>query len=409
MAVSRTLITRKKRVTPVAPRVRKGAKIQGPSFTGWETWTGEQYHIAQRDAKDFYYQNYKPADLLADAWAWMKENKYSVGDIRSAKAHGVTVSVSILCKLLRIGMPDYNPVFAEYWEGLAGTAGKVEPHSVFIRKQLAKSIQRGKSIVEEEKKEEAKVLIKPYIPSIQERLREVAYAMTDEIETIIDEYIQNPDSFDPKNVKVAAILRGNNAKAAHARIIKNHYQRILNEYTELLSANCDKQLWEGYSIYGKKNIKKMFDFLTTIIATCDQIAGEAKVMRKPRAKKAKPAEELVKKIKFKPTDDRYNIASIPPSQIIGATTVAVFNTKTRKLGVYQSENEQGFGVKGASITNFKIASQQKTLRKPEQQLKEFKDVNTSKRMQVWFNGIKTTSTVLTGRINGDVMILKAWK
>ena len=205
------------------------------------------------------------------------------------------------------------------------------------------------------------------------------------------------------------MLRSAGAKSAHAKIVKAYYQRLLNEYNEFLGKNCDKELAEGYNSTTKRNITKIRDFLVKLIESCDQVAGEAKVMRKPRTKKVKPAADLVKNIKFKITDDRYNLSSITPAQIIGASSLVVFNTKTRKIGLYQSQTDAGFGVKGASITNFNEKSQQKTLRKPEIQIKEFREVNTAKRMQVWFNGIKTTSTALTGRINGEVMILRVWK
>jgi hypothetical protein len=154
----------------------------------------------------------------------------------------------------------------------------------------------------------------------------------------------------------------------------------------------------------------MYDFLLAITAACDQIAAEAKTLKKPRAKKAIPAEKLVAKLKYKLTDDRYSIASIPATQVVGAQVVVVFNSKTRKAGVYFADGPAGLGVKGTSITGFNLAkSQQKTLRKPDQQIKEFKDVNTARRAENWFDSIKTTSVALNGRVNAEVMILKAWK
>ena len=102
---------------------------------------------------------------------------------------------------------------------------------------------------------------------------------------------------------------------------------------------------------------------------------------------------------------------MPASQLVGAVAVVVFNTKTRKLGFYVADaTSQVLGVKGTSIIGFDTKrSIQKTLRKPELQLKEFKAIGTQKRMQTWFEGIKTTETVLNGRINAEVMILKVWK
>jgi DNA-directed RNA polymerase beta' subunit len=66
-------------------------------------------------------------------------------------------------------------------------------------------------------------------------------------------------------------------------------------------------------------------------------------------------------------------------------------------------------VKGTTITNFTDKSTQKTLRKPEIQLREFKDQNTNKRVETWFKNIKATEVNLNGRLNADTMILKVFK
>lgn len=407
-AAPKGLTVRKKKARP--PAVRRGGKKIGPSFDGWEKLDGYKYGRMVESARSFYYEHFQSADLEPDVWEWMKANDYSVADIRAAKAHGISINIAIVCRMLNTGMPDFNPLYATYWEGLAGTSGSVRPSSTFIRERLAEAIEKGSNKVVEEKVAEKKK-VNVYVPTIQERMREVAYAMADEIDEAIDSFITDPNAFDPASYKIAAMLRGKQAKAAHARLIKNLYVKDLAEYTQLVSADCPKDLMEGYTVYGKKNIKKMFDFLTQVVNACDQIAGEAKIARAPRAKKAKPAEDQVKKIKFKATDDRYNIASVPASQLVGAVAVVVFNTKTRKLGFYVADStSQVLGVKGTSIIGFDTKrSVQKTLRKPELQLKEFKAIGTQKRMQTWFEGIKTTETVLNGRINAEVMILKVWK
>ena len=407
-AAPKGLTVRKKKARP--PAVRRGGKKIGPSFDGWEKLDGYKYGRMVESARSFYYENFQSSDLEPDVWEWMKANGYSTADIRSAKAHGISINIAIICRMLNTGMPDFNPLYAKYWEGLAGTTGSVRPSSTFVRERLAEAIEQGSNKVVEEKTTEKKK-VNVYVPTIQERMRDVAYAMADEIDAAIDSFITDPNAFDPASYKIAAMLRGKQAKAAHARLIKNLYVKDLAEYTQLVSADCPKDLMEGYTVYGKKNIKKMFEFLTQVVNACDQIAGEAKIARAPRAKKAKPAEEQVKKIKFKATDDRYGIASVPASQLIGAVAVVVFNTKTRKLGFYVADpTSQVLGVKGTSIIGFDTKkSVQKTLRKPELQIKEFKSVNTQKRMQVWFDGIKTTETALNGRINAEVMILKVWK
>lgn len=409
------LTTPKKKAPKIsAPVVRRGRKAVGPDFTGWETWSGQQFNSFKHSAKRFYYENVAEADLLPEVWLWMKENDYTMSDIKAAKAaegwYGISINVAISCKLLHTGCPDLCEAEKEFWEGLAGTSGELQPLTAYIRRCVDKAIEVGKSKVVEEKKVEVKKK-NVYVPSIQERMREVAYAMADPIDEAIDAYITDPDNFNPADHKIAAMLRGKQAKAAHARLIKGLFEKDLAEYTQLVSADCPKDLMEGYSSYGKKNIKKFYDFLTQVVNACDQIAGEAKIARAPRKIKVKSPEDQVKKMKFKATDDKYGVASVPPAQIIGAHTVVVFNTKTRKIGIYYADKgAQVLGVKGSAIVGFdEKTSTQKTMRKPDVQLKEFKSIGTQKRTQVWFDGIKTTSTALNGRINADVMILKVYK
>jgi hypothetical protein len=217
------------------------------------------------------------------------------------------------------------------------------------------------------------------------------------------------ESFDPKAYKVLNMLRGKGCKAQQARYIKSFFQRGYDELLELASGSADEQLREAYSRHARKNIRKLIDFYESVLTACDQIAAEAKVTKKPRAKKVKPAEELVKRVKFKVSDDKLGITSVPPTQLIRAQSAIVFNSKTRKVGLYYATNSEGFGIKGTTITNFTEKSFQKTLRKPAVELKEFKEQNTQKRVETWFSRIKTTETVLTGRLNEDVVILKVFK
>ena len=50
------------------------------------------------------------------------------------------------------------------------------------------------------------------------------------------------------------------------------------------------------------------------------------------------------------------------------------------------------------------------LNNTREQLKEFKEQNTQKRFETWFNkNIKTTETVHNGRLNEDTVILKVFK
>jgi hypothetical protein len=234
--------------------------------------------------------------------------------------------------------------------------------------------------------------------------------MSEELDYAIDSWITNPEEFDPKAFKIVSLLRGHGAKAAHARFIKSYFQSGHEELLELASGTADEQLREAYSKNSRKNVKKLIDFYESIMTACDQIAAEAKVLKKVRPKKIKPAEDLVKKVKFKLGDDKLGITSVPPAQLVGAQGAVIYNAKTRKIGYYIAMNSNGLAVKGTSITNFTEKSYQKTLRKPPEQIKEFKEQNTKNRFETWFTkSVKTTETMLNGRLNQDIIIIKVFK
>jgi len=377
-------------------------KDHSPKWDGVETMTADEFAKAFRVAMTWYRLESSGKELKPRVIDWMSRNGYTKAQIQSfkkTKDNRCSPTVGAIAASLLKGMPGQR---ADWNEGRDTVA--------WLKDAIAKIINEGKDDIDEDDAKAVEVA-KPavYVPTIQERLRDAASQMTEELDAAIDEWILHPDAFDPKAFKTVSLLRGKGVKPAHARLVKGFYESMLAEIEEVQVKGCDEQLAEAYQHVSKKNIKKLHDFLIGIMSACDQIIGEAKLNKAPRAKKIKPAEELVKKIKFKATDDRYGIASIPAAQIVGAQQVVVFNTKTRKLGIYTSKTSEGLAVKGTSIVNFTDKSVQKTLRKPETQIKEFKDLNTARRAQTWLDSIKAVGTVMNGRINAEVMILKAWK
>jgi len=279
--------------------------------------------------------------------------------------------------------------------------------AAWLRAEIVKVISAGKDDIDEV---EAKALeaAKPavYTPSIQERVRESAYRMTEEIENAIESFQADAENFDPKAFKVLNLLKAVEAKAAHARIIKEFYSKDLAELEELASGEGCEQLKEGYSHRSRKQIKNLIAFYQEIMAACTMLAQEAKVNRAPRAKKAVPAEKLVAKLKYKKTDEPLKLVSINPADIIGTSELWIFNTKTRKLGKYIAAEFNVLGVKGTTITGFnEHTSVQKTIRKPEEKLKEFK-ASGKVQLRKFLEDINATDTKMNGRINEDTILLK---
>lgn len=391
-----------KRIT--SQTIRENAKRDpSPKWEGAELWTGEEFNRRFRNAMDYYRLETSIKDLKPKVIEWMTKNGYDktvVSSFKKTKDSRCSMTIAALAACQLKGMPAVHPEF-----------NKGRSTAEWIKEEIAKIIEQGRNDVDDSEE----VVAKPVktnevqVPTIQDRVREAAGQMNEEIDYAIDSWITDPEGFDPKAFKMVNLLRGKGAKAAHARIIKSFYVNSQNELLELAGGKPDEQLREAYKHVSRKNVKKLIEFYASIMAACDQIAAEAKILKKPRTKKVKPAEELVSKLKFKAIDDKLGVVSVPAAGIIGAQAAVVYNSKTRKLGIYIAKSSAGLNVKGTSIIDFTDKSFQKTLRKPAEQLKEFKEQNTQKRALDWFNKIKATDTVLNGRVNADVMILKVFK
>lgn len=387
------------RVTSVTIR-EHAKKDHSPRWDNAAEMTGDEFGKYFRFAMSFYNLNHSSKDLKPKVIDWMSRNDYSKKDIAAFKAtkdwrSSLTAGAIASC-LLR-GMPEKH---ADFNKGRSSVE--------WLRNEITGVINSGKNDVAET------VIVKGaklavVVPNIQERIREQAGVMSEEIDAAIDLWIMDPETFDPKAFKVVSLLRGKGVKAAQSRYIKTIFAAGYAELLELASGKADEQLKEAYKHLPRKHVKKLIDFYESINSACEQIAAEAKVMKKPRAKKIKPAEELVAKLKFKLTDDKLAATSVPSAGLIGAQAAIVYNSKTRKIGLYIAKTSAGLSVKGTSIVDFTEKSVQKTLRKPADQIKDLKLQNTQRRVEAWIGAIKATDTVLNGRMNADIMILKVFK
>ncbi len=387
----------------IAIRQNKGRDMS-PKWEGADEWTGDKFTAHFRSAMEWYRLESSVKELKPKLVEWMHGAGFAREDInaiRKTKDKYFSGTMVGVAACLVKGMPEIHEGF---------NSGR--DTSTWLRAEIAKVLAAGADDLEEDSEDASKVKEeKPAVvqPTIQDRLRDAASMMSEELDAAVDCWIMDPEGFDPKAFKVVSLLRGKGAKAAHARFIKGFFKRSHEELLELASGNADEQLREAYRHNSRKNVKKLIEFYDSIMAACDQIAAEQKVLKKPRAKKVKPAEELVKKLKFKLSDDKLGIASVPTAGIVGAQGIVVYNTKTRKIGLYIAKSSEGLNVKGASIVNFTDKSVQKTLRKPDTQLKEFKEQNTQKRVETWFGKIKATETALNGRVNAELILLKVFK
>lgn len=388
---------KKVRVTAkhVAEHRASSKRDLSPKWDGCETWTADAFMKQYREAMQYYNFNHSGKDLKPQVINWMGRNGYTKEQIKSfkdTKDWRCSLTMGAIAACLNRGM---MPVRVDFNNGRSTAQ--------WLGDRITEVIIAGAAdIVESEAEEKSSA---PVI-NIQERLREASAKMSVEIEDAIEKFQSDPEAFDPKEFKMISLLKGKGAKAAHGRIIKGFYERDLAELQELASGTADEQLREGYSHRTKKQIRKLIDFYTEVMSACDMLAEEAKVTRKPRKVKAVSKDKLVSKLKFKKSDDSLKLVSINPADIIGAKELWTYNTKTRKLGKYVAAEFHDLGVKGTTITGFNESkSVQKTLRKPAEQLKAFKDAGKVT-LRKFLEEINAVDTMMNGRINADIILLK---
>ena len=390
---------KKEKITSVS--IRENAKRDySPKWDGAADMSPTEFGTHFREAMKYYRLESSAKDLKPRVIDWMGRNDYSREQIQAfkkTKDWRCNLTMGAIAACLLKGMPAVK----QGWNNNADSAE-------WLKGEIENSVEQGKYDIEEVAVDKTVKAVVPTV-TIQDRIRDQAVTMSDEIDAAIDSWITDPEAFDPKDIKIVSLLRGKGAKAAQARYIKSFFARGLSELQELASGNADEQLREGYKFASRKNVKKLIEFYEGIAQACEQIAAEAKVMKKPRAKKIVPADKLVAKVKFKTVDDKLGIVSVPVVGLIGAQSAVVFNTKTRKLGIYVAKTSAGLSVKGTTITDFTEKSMQKTLRKPAEQIKEFKEQNTQRRVDTWFGKIKAMETVMNGRMSEDIVLLKVYK
>jgi hypothetical protein len=237
--------------------------------------------------------------------------------------------------------------------------------------------------------------------TIQDRLQERTSELIGEIEGIYDEVLKGAKT----EFKIYDFLTAHHVPQSQL----GKYEQLFQKRVQELMAAQDKsdaQLVESYRHYRAGDYKRLFAFLADLLAGIEQYRGVKKAVKKARVRKAPAKEKVVAKLKFAREDRALKVVSINPTDIIGAQELWVFNTKTRKLGRYVAEAMGQLGVKGTTITGFDEAkSLAKTLRKPDEQLKEFLKAGKVA-LRSFLKDIKAVEVRLNGRINEETVLLK---
>ena len=347
-------------------------------------WDNERFDSRLR--KSFYYYNYyySQKDCKKYVIEWLQKNsKLTIDEVKAFNRAGDRLLPMTVCSLImahRAGMPFRGRHIEFIIDSVQDVISKAEPEvldAVATPEQIA------------------------YRPTIQDRLNEKTSEIIGELEGHYDDADQNvKTTFKPYDFLVA-----NNVVQSQLGKYEDFYSRRKAEL-ELAQSRTDEQVKEGYSHYKAADFKRMIGWINDLLTAIEQYRGVKKATKKARVKKAPSKEKQVAKLKYAKEEKTLKIVSINPADIIGSAELWVYNFKTRKLGKYVAASYQTLGIKGTSIVGFDAdKSTSKTLRKPEEKLKEFAKAGKIQ-LRKFLDDIKATETKLNGRISTDVVLLR---
>lgn len=400
MANPKKTTAKKIRVTQTdIERVRKSKTVDtSPNWAGCEDWDTARFQKFFWDAMSYYRLEFTPKDLKPKVIEWMERNDYPKAEIQAFRKTSdwrCHLTMGALASCLLRGMPDVREDFNHGRSNVSALKRYIVEVTSVGRLDVDSTEPKDEKPAKETKVEE------PKAPNIQERIREIANNHIGHFDDIQDQNRTRkvlPKAYDYlTEKKVPAAMLGR---------IREVFQQRLDEWRAAQDGS-DEQLKEGYSHWARADFKKYIEFATSILTDIDSYSQAARTAKKARIKKAPSKEKLIARLKFCKDFAPLKLVSINPADIIGAQQLWVYNTKTRKLGCYVAEDLGGsLSVKGTAVVGFKESdSVQKTVRKPEVVLEEFKRAGKLQ-LRKFMDTIKTTEIKLTGRINEDVVLLR---
>lgn len=293
------------------------------------------------------------------------------------KNNSVFSSIGALCRILSLG--GKLPTKEE---------GYFQRHIAELRESASAS-QKQKEVV--------------HAPDVQQNIQEKIRDTISKMEINMDMFIEAPDYKQfVKSFNIDSWIVGHKLKTYECAALHKFYAHKIKEKEEALTGS-DPQLNEAYAYLGKVKLRKMVEFIQEIIRITEHHAL-LKLEQKPRKKKKKSAEQLTKKLLFQKEDTELGLTSVDPRDIIGASKLIVFNTKLRKMSIYESQSSEGFSVRGSTLLNIDKSSS-KTVRKPGPFLKSMGDGILS--ITNHYDALKVKESEPTPRLNQFTIILKA--
>lgn len=215
-------------------------------------------------------------------------------------------------------------------------------------------------------------------------------------------------TYDPKEGQVVEIMREAALSRSGVNGVVEGLQLLRREVTD----KSVPDYAENIELMGPRAVY-VADCLTDALRQVSMETANAAANKKPRKArtlKEKTAVKLTQNIKHKKIDQDMQVVSIDPSQIIGAKLLVVYNTKSKRVGMYVANDNETLSIKGTTLQNYlETSSVAKTLRRPEEDLVHFRTATNAKRVDILLNNnIRGKSFPMNGRINKDTMLLKVF-
>ena len=243
--------------------------------------------------------------------------------------------------------------------------------------------------------------------TIQDRLREKVSECLGEMDGLFDEFVVSGAKLNA-DYKPVVLMRSLNIAPQMVSNIKDVWAKKLAEFEEAVEGK-DPDLVKAYEFLTKTQLKACVKFCELVISDCGSYVQIKKVERKPRKVKAVPPEKRAAKFKILAEFLELKLKSLPAASLVDKTEAWLYDSKKRKLiHVVADEYAKVFTVKNNSIIGFStVESQQKTLRKPADQIKALV-AGGKPACRKFFKDIKATETQFNGRGTENLIILKVW-
>lgn len=279
----------------------------------------------------------------------------------------------------------------------------------YLEETILKMKDDGQSIISKQKEKIQK--LQEGRKKIQENLANKAKENVDtciyELEIEIDTFLETKKF--KNDISAIKIIENRSLTKDQLKEVENYFEK---SHVELKCAydKTDEDFVEAYDNFTRQQLKKLIFFIEEIKSSCislEQKAPEKPVIkRKQRQKKQKSPSLQVKKLQYLDKFNELQLTSISPEKIVGAEQLWVYNTKTRYLGLYMSNDSFGFTVKGSTIKNYnQTLSIEKKLRKPAETLKNILSGGKII-LKKTLPELKTKQKSLTGRINKHTILLR---